>query len=293
MVRGRAHDGAVGLTIRQRRGRLAIWSLSVVLTTLGAVPVAAQPPEPARRPPTDQEQESDAPSSSAGLAGRFSVHVNGSYQGGSTRLTDAFGYRAYGEDARFRSIHEITGGAMIDVGGSLRVWRRLSVGASYTQLHNSGTTTASGTVPHPIEFNNPRTIQPQSLTLAHRERATHVGAAWRFPIPQVEGLDVGVFGGPSFFNVTQGVVTNVTVSEAGGPPFASVSVSQVQTGQHRRNGVGGHVGADVTYMPTTYVGVGFLVRFAAASVDLPSAGSGTLSLDAGGIQTGGGIRFRF
>ena len=102
-----------------------------------------------------------------------------------------------------------------------------------------------------------------------------------------------MFGGPSFFNVRQEAVVNVTVQETGGSAFTGATVKQVQTTEYRRNGIGAHFGADATYMRTTYVGVRFSVRFTAVSVDLPSADSVTLSLDAGGIQMGGRIRFRF
>ena len=243
-----------------------------------------------------QDQDDDREATRSVLSwfeGRFAVHANGGYQGGSDQTVDTFGFRAYGEDARFDASHDISGGGMFDVGASLLVWRELSVGASYTQLDGSNRVTVSGAVPHPIEFNNPRAITPQTLSLTHRERATHIFGAWRVPLQQVEKLDVSVFGGLSLFNVTQGVVTNVTAREAGGPPFVAVTVDQVQTGERWKNGVGGHVGVDVTYMVTDYVGVGFFARFTGGSVDLPSAGVGTVSLNLGGIQTGGGVRFRF
>ena len=225
------------------------------------------------------------------LTGRFVVHANGGGQVGSQELTDQFGYRAYGEDAQFNSTHEISGGALFDVCGSLRLWRELSVGGSYTNLQTTDRTTVTGRVPHPIQANNPRTMTPQLLSLDLREQVSHLFGVWRIPL--VDKLDVSVFGGASFFNVTQGVVTNVTVTEARAAPFSAVDVEQVQRGEHRRNGIGGHAGVDVTYMVTGFVGVGFLARFTNGSVALPSADSGTLSLTVGGLQVGGGLRFRF
>ncbi len=251
-----------------------------MLMPLAAGPVVAQTPL--------TTQKMNAPSLTDRLVEGFSGHVNVGYQGGSTRQADAFSYRAYGEDSRFISSYANTSGVMLDAGGSFSVWRELAVRASYTQLNKSSNMTVTGTVPHPLEFNEPRTIQPQSRILASLERGTHVGAEWRFPVRQVEGLDVGVFGGPSFFNVRQEAVVNVTVQETVGSALTGVTVKQVQTAEYRRNGIGAHFGADATYMHTTYVGVGFFVRFTAVSVDLPSADSGTLSLDAGGIQMGGG-----
>lgn len=227
------------------------------------------------------------------LAGRVSVHADGGYQAGSRELRDTFYYRAYGESARFESIHDITGIGMLDFGASLRLWRRLVAGASYSRVFGSDRAVVTGFVPHPILFNSARIIQPQSFSLTHVEQAVHLRIGWTLPIRQLEGVDVTVFGGPSFFNVTQGAVTAEAVGEAGGPPFSSVVVDQTKTSEHRKNGVGVHGGVDITYMVTSHIGVGVLARFTGGSVALPSAGVATIPINTGGIQTGGGIRFRF
>ena len=294
--------------------RLGVPFLTVAVAMLGlvAAPVAvaaSQPPDGDAARPVDggglEEAASqrgadggDASSGPDGLPGwfawfpgRFSVHVNGAAQGGTRRMTDSLRFRAYGEDARLQSTHVIGGAGMVDAGGSLRVWRGLSVGASYTQLATSDATALSGTVPHPIRPGAFRELPPQALSFHHRQRVTHAFFAWRLPI--VERIEASFFAGPSLYNVSQGVITNVTVQEAGGPPFTTVRVDLVQTGEHRRNAVGGHVGMDVTYMPTRHLGVGFVVRYATASVDLPAARTGRLDLRVGGAEVGGGIRFRF
>ena len=160
---------------------------------------------------------------------------------------------------------------------------------TYTRLTDTAATVVTGSVPHPIDFNRPRSIEPQRFPLVHDERATHVHVTWIVPVH--ERLDVAVFGGPSFFNLRQGVVTNAIATEADGPPFATVTVD-ISTGEHTRNGVGGHAGVDVIYMPTSYVGVGFLVRVATAFVDLPPSGP-DFDLRVGGIHVGAGVRVRF
>ncbi len=277
----------------------------VVPAAEGAVPCAHAGAAPAGEHGGSEEGDSqtgaderDARSGPEGLpgwilwfTGRFSGHVNGAAQGGSRSMTDSLGFRAYGEDAQVQSMHVIRVAGMIDAGGSLRLWRDLSVGASYAQLATSDATTLTGAVPHPLRHSAFRELPLHELSFPHRQRVTHLFFAWRFPL--VDRLDVSLFAGPSLYSVTQGVVTNVTVREAGGPPFETVRVDLVQAGEHRRNAVGGHVGLDVTYMPTRHVGVGFVVRYATATVDLPAARTGRLSLPAGGAEVGGGLRFRF
>ena len=224
------------------------------------------------------------------LKGRFAVHGNGGYQVGKDTVRRTFTFRAYGEDARFEESHETREGGLLDVGGSLRVWEQLRVGASYSQLTKSDSTTLTGSVPNPIAVNAARAIPPQELSLVHEQRATHLYAAWVVPI--LDKLDVAILGGPSFFNVRQGLVLGVEIAEVGGPPWPEVEVVGVTSGEFKKNGIGLHVGADVSYMVTPNFGLGGFVRFAQGSIDMPSS-DGEQPLDVGGIQMGGGVRLRF
>ena len=224
--------------------------------------------------------------------GRFSVHLNGGYQAANEEFQQTIRQRAYGEDARFTATNTGGTGAFGDVGGLAQVWERVGLGATYSHMSKSWTTALTGTVPHPIEVDNDRSVRTESETLRHRERATHIHVSWRIPVSAIKKLDVMVYAGPSFFNLTQGVVTGAVISEPSGPPFASVNIDRITQKEHNRNGWGGHAGVDVTYMLTTYVGLGGSARFAGGSVDVP-AEDGEYSLSVGGFQSGGGLRFRF
>lgn len=242
-----------------------------------------------------QEQESSPSRIEFGqtfLKGRLTVYANGlSQQSGARQFADQWTYRAYGGDAKVSVSHVIASAPIVDVGGSLRLWRGLMAGGGYSASKTLDATVVTGSVPHPINQNNPRVIEARSLQSQHRLQVAHVFGAWRFPV--LDKLDVAAFGGASFFNLTQGVVTNVTAVEAGGPPFAAVKIDQLQRGQHGRNAVGGHVGVDVTYMATRFVGVGLLLRYTDGIVVLPAAKTGNLSLAVGGLEVGGGVRIRF
>tara|TARA_B100000029_G_scaffold353472_2_gene346146 strand:- start:872 stop:1702 length:831 start_codon:yes stop_codon:yes gene_type:complete len=226
------------------------------------------------------------------LKGRLTIYGNGLVkQSGVRQFEDQWSYRAYGGDAKVSVRHVITAAPIADVGGSLRLWEGLIAGGGYSASKTLDVTAVSGSVPHPINQNNPRVLESRSLQSLHRLQVAHVFGGWRFPV--FDKLDVTPFGGVSFFNLTQGVVTNVTAVESGGPPFAAVKIDQLQLGQHRRNSVGGHVGVDVTYMATRFVGVGFLLRYTDGIVVFPAAKTGNLSLAVGGLEIGGGIRIRF
>ncbi len=221
---------------------------------------------------------------------RYVIHVNGGLQSGNEEFRRTFEFRSYGEDARFDEAHRSESGGLFDIGGSVAVWTELSVGVSYTQLSKADTTVLTGRVPHPTATNAPRTIDPQTVSLAHQERAAHVFAAWAVPLD--EKMTLSLFGGPSFFGLTQGVVTGVDLSEVGGPPWPEVRVGGVSSGDFKKNGVGMHAGVDIRYMFTERVGIGGFVRYTKASVDLASA-EGNRPLNVGGIQSGGGLRVRF
>ena len=265
--------------------------LSSLLLFAAAGSVFAQEEEP----PVSQAPEGRSGYLEWLLSGRMLLHVNGGYQVGDTRYARDTGFRAYGERARFLVSEEFAGTAHVDAGGALRLWRRLEIGASYTQVGRSGTALVTGTVPHPLDTGRDRTAPARTLALPHRQRATHVYAAWRF---RPSGLwSLAFSAGPTYFNLRQGVVANLIASEAGGPPFADVDL-RVDTGEHTRNGVGFNVGLDVTVMLpharlANRLGVGYFVRLTLGSVDTPSAAGAQSTYYVGGVQTGAGLRVLF
>ena len=227
------------------------------------------------------------------LRGRVSVHANAAflqiYPANQTRQSTSF--RAYFEDATLRTQQDVAGGAMAEVGGSVRVWRQLGVGATYAHFNGSNEVRVEGSIPHPLEFGRPREIELAGVNLQHRQRATHLFAGWLVPLPFDERLSVTVFGGPSLFSLRQGLVTHAVVRERGNP-FSSVDV-EIGTSDYIQNGIGVNIGSDVVFMPTASFGIGFIFRYTRASIDLPSTFGQTLSISIGGFQTGGGLRLRF
>ncbi len=229
------------------------------------------------------------------LAGRLHLHVNGAYQPTVRRYDWARMFQAYGEQAQFVSRAEFEGQGHVNAGGAFRVWRGLEVGASYTQVSRSGTAEVTGTVPHPLDVGRDRTVPARTLALPHRQRATHVYASWRVEVR--DGWSVALSAGPTYFNLRQGVVANVTASEAGGPPFAGVNV-HIDTGEHTRNGVGFNAGADFMVILTPAgmqprLGVGYFVRLGLGSIDIPSSADTSHAYYVGGVQTGAGLRVQF
>ena len=144
-------------------------------------------------------------------------------------------------------------------------------------------------IPHPFFYDRPRSIAGSATGLTRRETALHLQLRWFVPMPGQVGLSV--FGGPTFFNVTQDLVTAVDFSHS--YPFDEASFTGASTEEQSASAVGYHVGADVGFFFTSTVGIGALVRFSRASVDLMSEGDRTVSIETGGFQAGGGLRLRF
>ena len=226
---------------------------------------------------------------------RLQVQLNGAYQGSSRRSEIETSFPAYGEQARFLTREDFRGGGHLDVGSSLRIWREMAFGASITQVRNSGSAVVTGTVPHPLETGRDRTPPLQTISLPHEQRAVHVYLVWRLRLPH--DMEMALSAGPTYFNVRQGVIANLTPMEVGGPPFSDVGL-QVDAGEHTRNGSGYNVGVDVTYMLTDATrmpqfGIGYFARATGGSVSIPLVAGSSRRVSVGGVQTGVGLRIRF
>jgi len=246
--------------------------LVVVVAVLVSVPVMAQTPV----------------SSDRGFVfGNFAFQIQGNKTVTSTATPDV-----YGEKATIEAAQVIKGqGPTFDVGGGVRVYRNLSLGVAYSQLSTTGEAALSASVPHPLLYDRPRTTSGTATGLTHKEQQIHVFAMWM--IPATEKFDVGVFGGPTFFQLKQDVVGLGTppFSEVGSP-YTSVTMNATQS-QVSASKVGFNIGADVTYKFTKTFGAGGFARYSTAKVPVTPTGGSTVQIPVGGMQIGGGIRIRF
>ena len=219
----------------------------------------------------------------------LAIQFNGAYQSGGQEFGERVTFTVYDEQARFEGAHVRDAAWSFDVGASLTVWRQLAVGATFTQFTHTDLAVVTGRVPHPFFTNQFRLAPAEVLRFEHRERMTHLQILWTQPA--WNRIDVTVSAGPSFVNVTQGVVTGIDLSEVASP-YTTIRVDAVTAGEQVVNKVTGHVGVDATYMITPQIGAGLFLRFVGGAADLPTLG-GDVSVDVGGVQTGVGIRVRF
>lgn len=224
-------------------------------------------------------------------ADRGYINVGWGVESGSSSMTDTRTSTIYGESATVTTTSPWTSGSLFDVGVGLKVYRNLTVGVGYHQEQDDTDGTVTGSIPSPIFFNRPRTLTATE-TLNRKEQATHLVIGWVMPFG--EKFDVMVFAGPSFFRLTQDVISDVKPVEEGGA-YTNVSAS-ITKAERKKSVTGYNVGADATYIvwsnDSIRIGAGGFVRFTQASTDVDMLAT-PQSTDVGGVQFGFGARLRF
>ena len=217
------------------------------------------------------------------------VVVNGGYQLTANDFADGAIRRENAEDGRFDTTYAVKSGPTFDLAGGGILWRQLGIGVGVSRFSVSTPSSVTGTVPHPFFFNQARRVTGDVSGLTREELAIHIQARGVFPVGS--HLQVMVFGGPSFFKVKQGVVTDFTVTEQ--DPFDSATFKSATTTSASASKMGFGGGGDVTFFFARQIGVGGTVQFAGTTVEVPAAGGVTQDVKVGGVKAGGGLRVRF
>ena len=224
-------------------------------------------------------------------ADRGYINVGWGVESGSSAMTDSKTGTIYDESATINSSSTFSSGSLFDVGVGVRIFKNLTVGVGYHQEQNDTEGTVSGQIPSPVVFNRPRALTGTE-PLDRKEMATHLNIGWVLPFS--EKLDVMIYGGPSFFRLTQEVITEVVPNETGAT--ASTITATIKTTERKKSVTGFNVGADATYIvwqnDSVRVGAGGFVRFTQASTDVDML-STPQPTDVGGMQFGFGARLRF
>ena len=221
------------------------------------------------------------------LSGEFTDAAT--FAGPSPVYTKVVSGAATGEASSFNGAYRVESGPVVDVSGGARVWRNLGVGVSVSLYRKAADASVSARLPHPFFLGSaPRTIAG-SMPLYHEERAVHLHALVAVPINPA--FTVTVFGGPTVFTLWHDLVTDVRFTHS--YPYDDAAFAGIVTREQSRSTVGFNAGVDVAYYFTDTVGVGWLTRFSAGTIDLPSAGDQSVEVPGGGFHAAGGLRLRF
>lgn len=221
------------------------------------------------------------------VAPRGLVTINGGLQSPSRTFSDSFTFEVNVEEATVRTNYEVTSGPFFDGGFSIRLLGPIGAGVGFSRFSRTETAKVSGTIPHPFFFDRGREIAGDA-DVKRNETAVHAQVV-AF-LPAGDRVLVVLSAGPSFFSVEQSLVTGVAYDES--YPFDEASFRSATVRLERRDQVGFNAGADVVVRLGGSFGVGGMIRYAAATVDF-TIDDRTRSLEAGGLQAGGGIRIVF
>ena len=139
-------------------------------------------------------------------------------------------------------------------------------------------------MPHPLQFNKPRTTTGDIADAKRREVGQHFMVGWNFrsrgAADAARGLDFTLFAGPSIFVTDQLFVNSLMLSlEKEVFPFDELAFPGAQTETLRENVLGYNAGVDMTWRFTENVGVGLLLRTRTARKNSrPQMGSRLTSL---------------
>lgn len=246
-----------------------------------ASPSSGSPAAPARRPVQRARVRRPIEPSS--------ISVNGGVQTTSRTFASASTITRFAEDGTVSSIYSSGRPIVFDVVVQGGVWRTVSVALAVTQSSKPVEGSVTSTIPHPFFFNRPRTVAGESSALNRKEVALHLNGVWTLPLTR--STRIGLFAGPSYFKVTQALVTEVTIDEA--YPYDEATFVGATSTEATQSKWGYNSGFDITQLLSRHVGIGVIGRYSRASFTFPLVTKEEVAIRAGGFQIGGGVRLRF
>lgn len=243
-----------------------VFVVCAVLLVWGAVPAAGQVSDP-----------------------RVFVSVNAAFQAAPEDVSDRFTFEAELEAATVDVDYGFAQGTNFDGGVAVRLWKRIGAGIAVSRYAKDASAAVTGAIPHPFFFEQPRDITGDATGLARSETAVHLQLV--YIVPTTGRFRVLLAGGPSRIELEQDIVTAVQYDESF--PFDAAAFRSATSRGLKDSAIGFNAGADVSFMLTRMIGLGGMVRFSRASVDLAGPDARSISLDAGGFQGGAGVRIVF
>ena len=217
------------------------------------------------------------------------VAINGGYQGSTQSFTSNWTYPSNLETASITTAYSVKPAFLFDAGAGVRVWRNLTFGVAVSRYNHSNSADLTASVPHPFFYNQPRTYQGTASGNERTEIGVHVQAMWTFAL--AKRVQMGLFAGPTVFNVKQAFISAVNFAEA--YPYDTLTYSGTTRQTQTASKAGVNMGIDMTILLAKQVGVGVLMRYSRASVVFKTPAGTSVSVNAGGAQLGAGLRLRF
>ena len=236
-------------------------------------------------------QTRTAPPAATRAAQPFSGYL--SLNAGAQVAREAFeptrSFPLYREQARVETRYDTPAALVFDLGGGVRVWQQLGIGAAVTRFQEERAAIVEGALPHPIFLSQNRDLNDAVPDLTRIETAVHIHVAWL--VPADDRVTVAVFGGPSLIRLEQDVITGLNLAES--YPYDDVELESATQARREETALGFHAGADVMYRITKQVGVGAIARYSRSTATIATDDDEQADVTAGGLQLTAGLRWFF
>ena len=233
---------------------------------------------------------------------RVRISANVGQQASTTTVTQEQTFDRYFEQGSFTFERTVPKAMIYDFGAAVRLWRGLHAGAAISFFQDTRSGTVTGRVPHPLQFNKPRTTTGDIADTVRREIGQHFMFGWNVstaPGPRGRqtfrrGLDFLLFAGPSILVTEQLFVNSLMLSlDKEVFPFDALAFPGAQTEALRENVLGYNAGVDMTWRFSRNVGVGLLLRYSHGKKEFTPTGAQPVEVTVGGLHAGGGLRVLF
>jgi hypothetical protein len=214
------------------------------------------------------------------------VMAGAGYQVSADAFSHTVTFESFAEDGSIKTDYSVKRWPRLDAGVVVRLWRGFGVGVAGDTLKGTNPAQITGSIPHPIAANQPRTLTG-TADVTHSESAIHLQAVYWFQ--PARRVDVMVSGGPSMARVVQDFVSDVSYTQTF--PYDSVTFRGAALTRESKTVHGGNAGIMVGVRVLRHVGVAGLVRYSSAHVAFPDTGIPAFTI--GGLQTGVGVQLLF
>lgn len=223
---------------------------------------------------------------------RLRISVNAGQQTSTTTVSQQQPFDRYFEQGSFTFERTVPKSVIYDLGATVRLWRGLHAGAAVSVFDKTGAGALTARVPHPLQFNKPRSTTGDVAGALRREIGQHILFGWT--IPASNGIDFTLFAGPSIFRAEQLFVKSLTLSlDKEIFPFDELAFPGAATETLRKNVTGYNAGADMTWRFAEHFGAGLLVRYSNGKTAFTPTGAQPVDVTVGGLHAGGGLRVVF
>lgn len=217
------------------------------------------------------------------------VSLNAGAQVAREAFEPALTFPLYREQARAETAYDAPAGLVFDLGGGVRVWRRLAAGLAVTRVQTESAAALTASLPHPLFLSRNRELDERVPNLERVETAAHVQVSW--VVSANRRVTLALFGGPTILRLEQDVVTALDLEET--YPYDEVRLGAGRRTRREETAFGAHAGADVMYRIGRRIGIGAVARYTRATASVAVDDDERADATAGGLLLTGGLRWFF